>query len=183
MGRAPFTAQYLRSLLDYDPQTGILLWHRRPIEAFRNKQAFSAWNTKYAGKVAGSSRPDGYVCVSIDKRRYLAHRLIVFMINGRWPDVVDHINGDPSDNRAFNLRDTDAKGNARNNSISSANTSGFTGVIWDKSRGKWAARIKFSGKLFHLGRFSQLQDAVDARKEAARLNGFHPNHGRSCHAR
>lgn len=46
------------------------------------------------------------------------------------------------------------------------NTSGFQGVVWDKARKKWRAEIKVKGKKVHLGRFSEIGDAVEARKVA-----------------
>lgn len=47
-----------------------------------------------------------------------------------------------------------------------SNKSGVTGVNWDKARGKWQASIRFKGKKYNLGRFNNLQDAIDARKKA-----------------
>lgn len=47
-----------------------------------------------------------------------------------------------------------------------SNKSGVTGVNWDKSRNKWQASIRFKGKKYNLGRFNDLQDAIDARKKA-----------------
>lgn len=49
---------------------------------------------------------------------------------------------------------------------SKANKSGVVGVNWDKSRGKWMAGIRFKGHKYNLGRFDNIQDAIDARKEA-----------------
>lgn len=50
--------------------------------------------------------------------------------------------------------------------ISKSNKSGFKGICWDKSRNKWSADITFKGKRYHLGRFSNLSDAITARKAA-----------------
>lgn len=47
-----------------------------------------------------------------------------------------------------------------------ANKSGIVGVNWDKSRGKWMASLRFKGHKYNLGRFDNIQDAIDARKEA-----------------
>lgn len=47
-----------------------------------------------------------------------------------------------------------------------ANKSGIVGVNWDKSRGKWQASLRFKGHKYNLGRFDNIQDAIDARKEA-----------------
>lgn len=47
-----------------------------------------------------------------------------------------------------------------------SNTSGITGVTWDKSKGKWMAQIVFKGKSYYLGRYEDKEEAVKARKEA-----------------
>ena len=59
----------------------------------------------------------------------------------------------------------------------SDNTSGVTGVSWNKAQGDWQARIKVSGRLVHLGRFKKFEDAVQARAKANIDFGFHFNHG------
>lgn len=48
----------------------------------------------------------------------------------------------------------------------STNTSGYNGVHWSKGSQKWIAQIGFKGKTYHLGSFSKIEDAVDARKKA-----------------
>lgn len=48
----------------------------------------------------------------------------------------------------------------------SNNTSGVTGVTWDKNRQKWVAQIRFKNKQYHLGRFDSKEEAIKVRKEA-----------------
>jgi hypothetical protein len=57
------------------------------------------------------------------------------------------------------------------------NTSGFTGVFWDKARNKWKANININGRLKHLGLFTDMDDAIIARKRANVEFGYHANHG------
>ena len=57
------------------------------------------------------------------------------------------------------------------------NTSGVTGVGWDRSKTRWVAHIKKNGKYKALGAFRSFAEAVAARKEAEKMFGFHPNHG------
>lgn len=52
--------------------------------------------------------------------------------------------------------------------IRTTNTSGVTGVYYDKSRGKWSAEIMFKGKKYYLGRYEDKADAIKARKTAER---------------
>lgn len=76
---------------------------------------------------------------------------------------VDHISHDTLDNRrSTNLRKTTNSQNLQNRKgLNSNNTSGHRGVSWDKSRNKWAVKVKVDGKQIYGGRFEELQDAVD----------------------
>ncbi len=87
---------------------------------------------------------------------------------------VDHVNGDTLDNRKFNLRNVNRSENQRNMSKSKANTSGVTGVCFDRRRKRWLAQIG-GGKPRS---FSEFDDAVAYRKKMERELGYHPNHGR-----
>ena len=53
-----------------------------------------------------------------------------------------------------------------NQRISNKNTSGYRGVHWSKKRQKWVAQIKISNKNIYLGRFNNIEDAINARKLA-----------------
>lgn len=131
------------------------------------------------GNVAGAPRKDGYWRVQVNNKRYLAHRVIWIMHNGKIPDgmQIDHINHDPSNNLLENLRLVTIQENAMNRSIQS-NSSSVMGVYWNSQRNKWQAQIKTNGKNKNLGRFINLQDAVSTRKQAEIKYGFHPNHGK-----
>lgn len=62
--------------------------------------------------------------------------------------------------------------------ISKNNKTGFKGVRWDKERLKWAASIYFKGKCYQLGRFDDINDAVEARrKKEEELFGPYKNEG------
>lgn len=170
----------LSDLLSYCPDTGDLTWLPRPREMFRNKQSFMAWNARYSGNRAFSTMNGaGYRHGSIFGKFHLAHRVALALVNGGWPDEVDHINGDRTDNRLENLRDASRTENARNMRRHSRNTSGVTGVFWHKQRGKWAARIMMDGSYYSLGLFANISDAIAARKAAEISAGYHENHGRS----
>ena len=80
----------------------------------------------------------------------------------------DHIDRNPLNNRKENLRKATASQNARNHSINSNNTSGITGVAWDKSKDKWVAYININKKLTRLGTFINKYDAIRARLRAAK---------------
>lgn len=162
---------YLRQRLRYEPKTGKLYW--RWHEALSPK-----WNGKWAGREAGTRRPDGYIAVSVDRKLLRAHRVAWALQHGAWPPKdVDHINHNRADNRLDNLRLATHRENCRNSSRSRRNTSGETGVARHKPSGKWRAQIQPDGKAVHLGLFDYFEDAVAARKAAERRFGFHENHG------
>lgn len=84
-------------------------------------------------------------------------------------DIVDHINHNKLDNRtSCNLRIVTKGENIKNKLIPrSDNTSGCTGVSWDKRRQKWIASISIGkGKKKYLGQYAMLEDAIKARKDA-----------------
>ena len=82
--------------------------------------------------------------------------------------IVDHIHGEKSryDNRKSNLRLCDSLLNSFNRKTRTDNTSGVTGVYWDKEQNKWEASITYKHKRIKLGKFKIFEDAVKARKEA-----------------
>ena len=82
--------------------------------------------------------------------------------------LVDHRNGDSTDNRRSNLRLATLSENNRNMGLSSRNTSGFKGVSYYASRNKYRAYIKLNGNRKHLGYFETAEDAAEAYDEAAR---------------
>lgn len=87
------TQEYLKSILNYDPETGIFTWKIKPCKKVR------------AGSVAGSRRSDGRLLIGINSLNYFQHQLAIFITNGRWCDNVIHVNENPSDNRFSNLKE------------------------------------------------------------------------------
>lgn len=141
----------LHDVLHYDPETGIFMWKPKP---------------------AGHQRKDsGYVSIEVDGQEIKAHRLAWFMAKGEWPQgVVDHINGNKSDNRIENLRDATYKVNAQNKRIHSKNNAQkLLGVCWNKAKSKWQAGISHEGKNKHLGLFETPEEAHEAYLKAKRL--------------
>jgi hypothetical protein len=164
------SAVYIRERLDYDPGTGVFVW--RYCETMPRR-----WNTRWAGKVAGTDHNHGYRQIMIG--RHFAHRLAWVIATGEWPqDQLDHVNGVRNDNRISNLRIVSNTENGRNAAMRSDNTSGVTGVCWAKREGKWMAYITVDQRLINLGYFDNPADAISARKAAEITYGFHANHGR-----
>ncbi|EMC4554010.1 HNH endonuclease [Cronobacter sakazakii] len=170
---------YLYQCFDHNEVDGTLTWKVRPQEHFKNARSCSAWNARFSGKRAGGPN-NGYMRVEINKKPIGCHSVIWAMTHGCYPSgMIDHINGDRSDNRLINLRVTDYDGNAKNQRVPRNNKSGAIGVHWNIQIDKWMASIRVSNKLIHLGCFDDIDDAVSARKKAEVEYGFHPNHGRN----
>jgi len=170
MNRNLLTQERLKELLYYNPQFGIFV--RRVATSSSIK----------VGDIAGSLTRGGYMCFSVNRRLYLAHRLVFLYMEGEFPpNQVDHINGCRADNTWLNIRHATHQDNMRNAKIPKTNKSGVIGVFFNKPTGKWRALIKVNGKQTHLGYFTDFDDAVLARKSAEIEHGFHPNHGRSNH--
>ena len=185
MAKKPIpTPEELRQLLRYDPETGRLFWLPRDVSWFRDgwntaQSSCRTWNTKNAGREAFTTVSRGYHVGRVMDVLLRAHRVAWAVHYGYWPSMnIDHINGDRSDNRIFNLRDVDQSVNLKNTRRSSRNTSGVTGVSWNRECSKWQANIKSEQKITYLGLFDQLCDAKTARKQAEARMGFHQNHGR-----
>ena len=106
----------------------------------------------------------------IDKRGYVVrgqikvHRLIMNVNDPKL--TIDHINGNPLDNRKTNLRICTQSNNCKNKSINSNNKSGIVGVYFDNRTQKWVANIKVNYKKINLGYFNTLDEAAKMRKEA-----------------
>ena len=99
----------------------------------------------------------------VRKTQYL-HRFIMGVTDKKIQ--VDHINCNTMDNRKNNLRTCNNSQNSMNKKPQKNNTSGKSGVSFDKTYNKWHARIKKDRKTIHLGYFTNLDDAIKARKQA-----------------
>jgi len=155
------TQERLKEFLSYDKNTGIFTWN------------VSTNNSTKIDSKAGYLRKAGYIGIKIDYKTYQAHRLAWLYVYEKFPKGdIDHINRIRNDNRISNLRDVSRSLNLRNSSISKRNTSGTTGVFWNKGANKWVSHITYGGKERHLGCFKNKDDAIKARKEAEVLYGY-----------
>lgn len=142
------TAARLRELLHYNPETG----------EFVRKTAIGK---NPVGSLVHTPHTNGYSRVSVDGRKYYAHRLAWLCVYGSWPSGdIDHINHNKIDNRISNLRDVSRSVNNQNQiRCKRDGTSGVLGVSWHKAAKKWSAQIALNGKCRHLGLFSEKDDA------------------------
>ena len=151
----------------------------RILEHLKYDPLSGLFTRKKDNKVVGSKDKDGYIIITFKRKRYKAHRLAFYFVNGKLPkNQIDHINHIKCDNSFNNLREVTNYENHRNRKKNSNNTSGQTGVSFDKKCNLWIARISHKGKRFSLGMFVSYSEAVDARKNAEVLYGYHSNHGK-----
>ena len=115
-------------------------------ELFEYKEEGLYWKIKPATRVQNGDRfghigVKGYRKGTIKNKTYTEHRLIFLYHHGYLPKLVDHVNGNKSDNRIENLREASWKQNLRNSKRSKRNTSGHKGVSWIASRKRWQVTI------------------------------------------
>lgn len=161
------TQEYLSEILSYDRNTGDF-----------SRKAFMSSRAKPGDNPGTLDRSNGYIKITINYKRYYAHRLAWMIEYGHWPSgPIDHIDGDKTNNAIRNLRVVDWEGNARNQKLRSDNTSGVCGVAKTHS-GKWRAYITNNKNIVSLGVFESIREAESAREKAKDRYGYHYNHGR-----
>lgn len=153
----------LQKVVRYDQDTGKFYWIWL---SDRNRRV-------KIGDEAGVVSGNGYRYISVDGRKFLAHRLAWYFVTEEWPpELVDHINGDRDDNRIRNLRLANNRQNTRNSGKRSTNTSGYKGVSYHAHSGKWVATITSDYLIHPLGKFDTREEAYAVYCEAAnRLHG------------
>lgn len=153
--RKLLTAEVLRKILHYDPETGVFI---RKVRC----------GPSLAGTVAGWKHPNGYVDIKVKNQTERAHRLAWLYMTGKFPNEhIDHIDGNRANNRFSNLRAATNSENQQNrHRLHRRNTSGVTGVAWNPATLTWQVTIAVDGRRRHLGTFRDFDLAVEARRSA-----------------
>tara|TARA_R100001460_G_scaffold74711_2_gene115831 strand:+ start:334 stop:867 length:534 start_codon:yes stop_codon:yes gene_type:complete len=147
----------LKEYLDYNPDTGIFTWIKKPSHCIKVGQ-----------EAGGSNGSAGYIRIKFKGESYLAHRIAYYMYHGVDPleNFVDHEYGDRKNNKIKDLRLATVSQNGMNHiKLRSDNTSGVIGVHWRKDRKKWVSFICRDGVQKQLGEFTNKEDAIKAREE------------------
>lgn len=135
----------------------------------------------HIGDIAGCVDSEGYYITGIFSKVWLNHRIIFFLHNGYCPTVIDHRDGDNSNNKIGNLREATASQNGFNAKIPKNNTSGYKGIT-KKIQGNctyWYINItknkKTYTKYFPINQFQEACDYADALRK--KLHGDFANVG------
>jgi hypothetical protein len=151
------TAEYIRSILDYDPEMGIFSWKNRSDVPKR-------WNARYAGRIAGKTDNKKRIVLKINNKSYLASRIAWIFMTDEWPEnLIDHRDMNPSNNRWDNLREANDSQNQSNRACPNNNKCGVKGVHAVGNR--YRAMIK---RNIHLGYFETKEEALMAYSEASK---------------
>ena len=141
------THMELRRVLRYEPDTGF--WFR-----------IGHMTTKSRGVIGaqvGCPNTSGYLTVRIGGKQYLLSRLAFLYMDGKFPNICDHINRDPMDNRWANLRDVSRHINNRNKGTHTGKTSVYRGV--SKRGDKWLVVVRVMGKPKYIGAYLDEHEA------------------------
>jgi hypothetical protein len=160
--RNKLTAERVRELLDYDPASGVFAWKPR----LSSSRGVKIFNSRFAGKVAGSPDVHGYIQIMVDRQNYKAHRLAWLWVHGTLPadKEVDHSDRNRAHNAIANLRLANRQQQACN---TGARKSGHPkGCHWSTRDKKWSTWIYVDGRKVSLGAFARLEDARAARFQA-----------------
>ena len=136
--------------LDYDLETGVFTWKKRPS------------SRAAVGSQAGVIQTLGYRQITLRGQREYAHRLAWYFVYGEMPAMeIDHVNRSRDDNRIANLRLCTHSQNCQNKA-------GIVGASFDKRREHWVSEIHAKGKKFHLGSFDS-KDKARAAYQSAKI--------------
>lgn len=156
------TQAELQEWLHYSPETGLFTWIKKP-------------NQKVVvGRVAGKTNARGVVCIRLKTVSMLAHRMVWLYVHGHWPKCeIDHIDGDPNNNRLSNLRDVSHTVNAQNvRRVRASRTNGLPQGVTITTRNKtnrFVAQLGVEYATLHLGYFPTPEAAHQAYLDAKRV--------------
>lgn len=149
------TQEELKDILDYDSETGSLVWkHSSPSTKKRD--------------LAGKVYTNGYRYIAVAGTYYPVALLVWIYVTGEDPGgIIDHIDLNRTNDKFENLRPATNSQNHANRLPPKHNTSGIKGVFWNSQKLKWHARAVINGKQKHFGFFDTIEAAAIAYREGA----------------
>lgn len=151
----PTTQEEAAALFEY--RDGALYW--------KTNRGYS----KVMDKPVGSKTANGYLESKINGKGFKVHRMVFLLHHGWLPEMVDHIDGDRTNNAIENLRAATAQNNKFNQKLYKCNTSGVKGVSWNKEHNKWSAQISYNRRKKFLGRYDTVEEAAEVVDLARRM--------------
>lgn len=139
----------LEEKFDYDPVSGHFTWK------FTNSQHVQ-------GQRAGFLGAWGYWTLYHEGKHMKAHRVAWYLTHGEWPSMIDHIDGDRTNNSLSNLRIASYSQQNCNRRKPRNNSSGVKGVSWNSQAEKWQARVQADKRVKFLGYFESVEEASAA---------------------
>lgn len=174
----------IKSWFDYDKNTGEITWKEyvSPDWYRQNKSHLNFLRDRAGNRVKFSQDSNGHLYTRVRNIRYIyAHQIVWTLTYGKMPvGCIDHIDGDPHNNAIGNLRDVSRKLNNRNAKMPKNNTSGVTNVSWQQHCKMWRVRIKTEESYKHIGYYTTIEDATEARDKFIAENpnlGYTSRHG------
>jgi hypothetical protein len=160
-------------------EDGCLIWRERPLSHFKTVNSQRTWNAKFSGKNAClvDSSEDRYrIC--IDGTFFKFHRVAWALHHDEWPTkILDHIDGDATNNKIENLREVTKSQNAENQKLRADNKHGVSGISFNKANKRWYVRITKEKNANYIGCFTTKEEAIEARHKAYKQLGFTERHG------
>jgi hypothetical protein len=132
-------------------------------ELFKYKDGNLYWKVFRSPKVnigtlaGGVHKPTGYYHIQLENKKYKIHRLIFLMHYGYLPKEIDHIDGNPANNKIENLREATRQQNCCNTKLKKLNTSGVKNVHLHKPTNKWLVQLMVNGKKKYFGLYDDLE--------------------------
>ena len=158
------THKEVKELFDY--KDGHLYWKKNIKNGTRNF---------FEGDKAGKQHSAGYIQICLNNKLYLAHRLIFLWHHGHLPRVLDHIDGDKTNNRIENLREATYSENLFNTKPYKTNTSGYKNVT--KNGNKWMVQFSVNRKIYYCGLYDDVHEAGKVAKQMReKLHGEFARH-------
>jgi hypothetical protein len=134
------------------------VWEYRDSSLYWRIKCGRGLTVRYPGdKVVVKGDALRYEYVTWQRKHYAVHRIVFLLVNGWLPDCVDHIDGDPSNNSAANLRAATRLQNQHNRRANVKSKTGVKNVT--PHQGKWQVRFSFNGKTRHFGCFEDIDFA------------------------
>lgn len=120
---------------------------------------------------------NGYKRFRHKGKTYKVSRVIFYFATGTWPEVVDHVDGNRSNDHPDNLRAATRAQNNKNVKKRKDNTTGHKGVSFKKKLGKYQVLVQVDGKNIYFGVYADLEEAAKvARKAREELHGEFARH-------